>query len=286
MADLGVDIRCLTDIDPTLSLVSGRECLALSVARRWWMNRGALFYDPDAGTNVIDRLNDDISDDEAQSFGPQLEDEALKDERVQACEVDVTFDSRFGRLVIKSVLQDADGPFRLILAVSDVTAAILGGSDVPATVLTETAAAPPVAAQGEAGPPGPTGPAGASGGTQERTVEFDDESEVTGTTFEFADEHVHDFSGLPSSLTAQVAADVASSSGTGTWRIYIGGTSETLDGTLVATITATASGFVQKSASGAFTNPTGVSLIKVFGQASGAAETTSFRNASVTILPA
>jgi hypothetical protein len=88
MADLGNDLACVFDLDPSVSEVSGRRALAEAIARRWLTPRGTLFYAPTYGAGLITYLHGEM----------------------QSVEIRVG-----GRLT------DAAGPFRFVLSVSDLT---------------------------------------------------------------------------------------------------------------------------------------------------------------------
>ena len=122
MADLGDDFHCLDDVDFGLTEVTGRRCLAEAVARRWFTRRGTLFYDPAYGLGLEDWLHGERHK-AMSTLAPALENEALRDERVLAAEVAVHFEGE--TLFIRAELTDADGPFRLVANVADMTVALL-----------------------------------------------------------------------------------------------------------------------------------------------------------------
>jgi len=105
-ADLGEDIGGVDDIDWNMSFASGRRCLAEAIARRWLDLAGSLFYAPDYGKGLAAYLSASVAESE---IAGDLEEEALKDERVRDVSVTVT---RTGEeLRINARLTDADGPF-------------------------------------------------------------------------------------------------------------------------------------------------------------------------------
>ncbi len=125
MADLGTDIMCLHGLGKVFVLASGRKNLALAIARRYRTRRGGLFYDPNYGYPLTLLLSAELTDGAVQAIGPSLAQEALKDERVLACEVDFQYDRTTKTATIRCSLTDADGPFVLILKANAVTVEIL-----------------------------------------------------------------------------------------------------------------------------------------------------------------
>jgi hypothetical protein len=119
--DHGSDISCVFDVDANLTVVTGRLVLGQAIARRWLATPGSLFYDPTYGAGLIGFLSGTIST--ADEIASVLEDEALKDERVDACKVAVTVVGR--TLEIQGLLTDGEGPFPMTLNVSEVSATLL-----------------------------------------------------------------------------------------------------------------------------------------------------------------
>lgn len=125
--DYGTDIRTTGfDIDPYFGLVSGPSAMAQSQGHRLQTPEGSLFYDP--AYESID-LRDALS---AALDGPgvyQLRakiDRALRsDERVDDCDTDVEFSPTSQVLTVTADGIGAGGPFRLVVAASEASVAIL-----------------------------------------------------------------------------------------------------------------------------------------------------------------
>ena len=117
---LGSDFAGVTDLDFSLSDVSGRRALAEAVARRWLTPRGSLIYDPDYGQGLLEYTH--VSTDGVDGLRAALESEALKDERVEDVAVDVTLVNEV--LTIRGRLVDAEGPFDLTVSYDGVRAAL------------------------------------------------------------------------------------------------------------------------------------------------------------------
>lgn len=132
MTTLGTDIATpvsaegLLDLDPTFALCTSRVQLAQAIGRRITTRRGTLAWigdDPDYGVDVRDYLGSDASAQSAFRVAAMVDAEVLRDERVLACKTTATVTD--GTLTLSLRLADADGPFRLVLAVSAVTVDLL-----------------------------------------------------------------------------------------------------------------------------------------------------------------
>ncbi len=123
-ADLGTDLSCVSDLDATGAVVSGRRLLAEACARRLSTPRGALIDDPNYGYDLTDFVNADLGIGDLDAIQSGISSECLKDERVLACAALVTLDVD-GVMTVTVQLTDGDGPFTLVLAVSDVTVDLL-----------------------------------------------------------------------------------------------------------------------------------------------------------------
>jgi hypothetical protein len=95
--------------------------LAQAIARRLTTPRGGLFYDSDYGTDIRRWLNAAVQP--LGRIGFEVQNEALKDERVKRANATVTIVG--GTLNIDLKLVDADGPFTLTLSVNQLTVDII-----------------------------------------------------------------------------------------------------------------------------------------------------------------
>ncbi len=116
MSEYGVDFHCVDDFDANLSTVSGPLVVIEAVVRRLQTPRGGLWYDRDYGTDLRAFLNGSRSRFRVASA---VEQEARKDERVEAAEADVTFTDATMRVDLSLTLED--GVFDLVLNVSALT---------------------------------------------------------------------------------------------------------------------------------------------------------------------
>lgn len=126
MTDYGLDIAMnstATGMDPMLGTVSGRRCLSEALARRLQTPLGRLIDDPNYGYDLTSELGDDLGPGDLARIASQAASECLKDERVIGCTGTATLAE--GTMTVGLVVVDGKGPFRLVLAVSDVTVALL-----------------------------------------------------------------------------------------------------------------------------------------------------------------
>jgi hypothetical protein len=130
----GTDIHCVDDIDSTLSLVSGRTCLAEACARRIITPRLGLFYDRDYGYDTRQFLGAAVR---PAAIQQKIDAEIAKDERVFTSGVGVTFidaaeadvDETPDSLEIEIRVTDYEGPFDFTVAIDDLTVELLGEID-------------------------------------------------------------------------------------------------------------------------------------------------------------
>lgn len=130
MPDFGVDIATpdAADIDPYFTTVSGWRGLGQALARRLITPRGSLIDDDAYGYDLRSRLNDTFTPADLAQLGAIVRRELEADERVDYATAAVTFSQ--GALRVTAAVQTAEGPFRLVLAVSSVTTEILAAEPV------------------------------------------------------------------------------------------------------------------------------------------------------------
>lgn len=121
----GSDISAVSDINPSMVLRSGPQVLADAIGRRLITPRGGLFYDPDYGLDVRAWLNESITESSGVELGSAIAAECEKDERIESARATVDFNLLEGRIRIAVELTTAEGPYRLVLSVSDVSVDIL-----------------------------------------------------------------------------------------------------------------------------------------------------------------
>lgn len=124
MADFGTDLSCVTDLTSDASEVSGVTTWLQALARRL---QGSLFYDPDYGYDLVDKLDDEVNISDLSGIGADIDNEFLKDERTLSSSTAVTKTVNNGAVSLKTVsrVRSALGPFTLTLKVDNVTVTIL-----------------------------------------------------------------------------------------------------------------------------------------------------------------
>lgn len=128
-SELGVDVACIDDIQPTFALAAGVPNLAMALCRRLMTPRGGLFYDPDYGLDLRDYLNAGVTDAEMETLPEEIRLELEKDERVQSAAVDFVYTRQAESLKITIVVSTSVGPFELSVSVSKLTVEMLGLRD-------------------------------------------------------------------------------------------------------------------------------------------------------------
>lgn len=125
---IGVDISCVADLDPALTLISDqRVLLAQRIARRLGTPRGGLVYDEDYGLDLRGQLNAAMTADEVLALSANIRAECLKEEAVLTVKVAVGYSANTQAMRVRIQLGSVFGTFPLTLSVSEVTVALLHG---------------------------------------------------------------------------------------------------------------------------------------------------------------
>lgn len=119
----GSDSYCLTDVLPIDTQVTDpRILIGQRVARAWQTPRGGLGAvgdDPNRGWDCRQYVNKKLAPNDVNIAQQQLQNEALKDEQVQSCEVVMTLSGT--TLTIDAHLESSAGPFQLTMNVQGLT---------------------------------------------------------------------------------------------------------------------------------------------------------------------
>ena len=108
MTDYGLDISTFPDLDLTFTPISGTRVVGEAVARRWYVE-----LTPYANKNFSSAMVAQIK--------TRLEQAAAADERVDVCDVDLTWDGT-RRLVARGMITTVQGEsFSLVYDVSSLT---------------------------------------------------------------------------------------------------------------------------------------------------------------------
>jgi hypothetical protein len=126
----GSDLWGISDLDASMSEISGLPMLGQALCRRISTPRGTLVDDPNYGYDVTAELNDDLAPSDLPRIGSNVDAQFKKDERVFSSSTTVTLEPLpDGTLSIVSSVVPAGGPsFTLTLSASAVTVTLLQAS--------------------------------------------------------------------------------------------------------------------------------------------------------------
>jgi len=132
LSDLGTDMSCTDDLNPSITEVSGARLLAEAQYRRLISPRGSLYRSPDYGTDIRNKVGSEAYPEQLRR---DVESELVKDERVLDVSTTVTFvdtnelaielDREIGTMVIQVNGTTDVGPFELVVGVDDVSIELL-----------------------------------------------------------------------------------------------------------------------------------------------------------------
>lgn len=123
--DFGTDFSFLSQLDPNFGLVSGVANLGQALAHRLETPRGGLFYDANYGTDIRDRLNDNMGAGIVAQIGADAQAECSKDERVLSCTANAQFNNQTDELTLNVAVQTSSGPFLFVFGVTQASVALL-----------------------------------------------------------------------------------------------------------------------------------------------------------------
>jgi phage baseplate assembly protein W len=116
----------IVDIDEGFTEVSGRTQLMQALVRRLITPRSTLPGDPNYGTDLRRWLNSDVDATTiTNQIAAETDAELLQDERVKRSSTVATYDGT--KLTTTITVTDAAGPFKLVLAITDVSIKVLEG---------------------------------------------------------------------------------------------------------------------------------------------------------------
>ncbi len=132
--ELGVDFDLLDNFPASFVLAKGRKNLANAIARRLQTPAGfladAFGGDPDYGYDLRGELNRAQSLDHIAGIEAAVKAQCELDERVLSADAAADFDLASGTLTVRIALEDGQGPFTLILNVSEVTTDVVLTAEV------------------------------------------------------------------------------------------------------------------------------------------------------------
>ncbi len=121
--DYGNDTECVSDLTFARRRVDGETMMAQAMARRLTTGRGTLFYAPEYGYDLRQFLRGSVP---AESvLNGNIENELLKDERVEDVTVESSYNAGTEALSVRAQGFGADGPFDLTIEIGAVTVKLL-----------------------------------------------------------------------------------------------------------------------------------------------------------------
>lgn len=128
--DYGRDLYCTTDLDASLTEVSGAQMMAQVCLRRLYTPRGSLLSSPSENTiDVRGYLSEtvDLTRQDLVGIKAACTAALLADPRIESVTVTPRFDSVTRVLTLGIDANGALGPFSLTLAVTSLTVELLNG---------------------------------------------------------------------------------------------------------------------------------------------------------------
>jgi phage baseplate assembly protein W len=122
MTDFGKDLTALPEL--RFQLKEGLANLGEALARRLLTPRGGLFYDPTYGWDLRRYINEVLDEATEYEMRVLVEQELEKDPRVYRATVEKV-EKDLERIHLDIMVETAGGPFRLVVAVSEVSVEVL-----------------------------------------------------------------------------------------------------------------------------------------------------------------
>jgi phage baseplate assembly protein W len=130
--DYGTDVRGIFSMGTRASFVSGRLNLGMALARRLITDRGTLLYDLDYGFNLRAYINAPMTPAIRSFVEGSTARECEKDPRVLQCAATVTWNFVTQVTPVSLEVTTDDGPFALVLSISQVNVQILNQQQLAA----------------------------------------------------------------------------------------------------------------------------------------------------------
>lgn len=121
----GSDIDMFDDLPLRFNLARGWRNLANAILRRLTTPRGSLPYAPEYGFDVRSLLNGSANDATIPTLQQEIAREVEKDPRVATCAATLVYTASSNSLQIQLRLATTAGPWRLVVAVDQLTAQVL-----------------------------------------------------------------------------------------------------------------------------------------------------------------
>ncbi len=123
--DFGTCLDMTTDLPLRWSMANGFRNLANNIVRRLVCAPGTIHYSPDDGFDVRSLCNSKVTTNTIGTYQSQIARQCERDGRVIRAVVSIVYTQATSTATINISLDTSNGPFKLVLGVSDVTVAIL-----------------------------------------------------------------------------------------------------------------------------------------------------------------
>lgn len=118
-------VNGVLDFVPTMTLATGRDLLVQSLICRQTTPTGSVIDCPNDCFDVRDWIGEGKTPAQINQLGTSVTNELLKDQRVLSCQVVSTYNFSTNMLSLAESFTSSYGPFSFVLAVNNVTGALL-----------------------------------------------------------------------------------------------------------------------------------------------------------------
>jgi hypothetical protein len=127
MADIyGADVSTFPDLDVRGIQINGPRAVAECLLRRLMTKNASIGYDTDAGYDLRDLLNEDLSDRELRRHALRASAECEKDERILSATVTLSLDRSTHRLTVRITGELVDlKTFDLTASITSISSELL-----------------------------------------------------------------------------------------------------------------------------------------------------------------
>lgn len=126
--DYGRDLTCTYDLDPMMLEIDTQRLISERVLRRLTTARGGCIDAPNDGYDLRGELSREVTQSTLVQIKAKIRSEVLKEEEVTDCKVTaISYNNGTRTLSASLLITSGDGPFPLVLSVSDVTVSLLEG---------------------------------------------------------------------------------------------------------------------------------------------------------------
>lgn len=103
------------DLTPDMQVATGRDVLSQSLIRRQTTPRGSVITSPNDCIDIRSYLSKGLTATQLKTLSSTIRQEILRDQRVQAAQVSLTYNAATGATMIQENITSSYGPFTLTL---------------------------------------------------------------------------------------------------------------------------------------------------------------------------